>query len=110
MIDRKKLEQLIDEATVDCFGPYEEVWGFQVTLENELIFPFKANVCDKEVEVIGVDVKDDLLLAICKQGYKKYGVSILKLKFDSNKVDGGKWIAAYRQWYKDNESFLKRKT
>lgn len=33
MLNDKNLEFLIDEATVDCFGPYEEVWGFQATDE-----------------------------------------------------------------------------
>lgn len=110
MIDSQKIEQLIDEATVDCFGPYEEVWGFQVALEDNLLFPFKAKVVGERVEVIGVDVKNDHLVAVCKWKDKKYTVDILDLEYDPKQVDGSEWIAAYNQWYKDNESFLKRKT
>lgn len=110
MIDVKKLDQLINEATVDCFGPYEEVWRFQATMENEMIFPFEAKLSGKKVKVVGVDVKNDILVAFLRTKWEKYTVDILRLKFDTKKVDGSKWIAAYRQWYKDNESFLKRKT
>lgn len=110
MINRKKLEQLIDEATVDCFGPYEEVWGFQVALEDNLLFPFKAKVVDEDVEVVGVDVKNDHLVAVCKRKDKKYVINILDLKYDPKQVDGGEWIAAYREWFEDNENFLERRT
>ncbi|MCL5784631.1 MAG: calcium-binding protein [Patescibacteria group bacterium] len=108
MINNKNLESLIDEATVDCFGPYEEVWGFQATMDNELIFPFNANISGKQVEVLEVDVKNDKLVAIYKRGNKKYTADILKLVYDPKQVDGSEWIEAYRQWFKDNECFFKR--
>lgn len=105
----RSLESLIDEATVDCFGPYEEVWGFQATMDNELIFPFEASVNKKQVHVTGVDVKNDKLVAIYKRGNKNYAADFLKLVYYPKQVDGSKWINAYRQWFKDNEWFFKRR-
>ena len=109
MRTEKSLESLIDEATVDCFSPYEEVWGFQATMDNELIFPFKASINKKQVEVLGVDVKNDKLVVMYKKDDKKYTTDILKLDYDPKQVDGSEWIDAYRQWFKDNEWFFKRR-
>src|SRR3990167_8122613 len=108
MDNGKNLDSLIYEATTDCFGPYEEMWGFQATMDNELIFPFNASMNNKKVEVVGVDVKDDKLVAIYKRGNRNYAVNILKLVYNPKQVDGSEWIDAYRQWFKDNEWFFKR--
>ncbi len=109
MKNDENLESLIDEATVDCLGPYEEVWGFQVTMDNELIFPFEANVNKKRVQVTGVDVKNDKLVAIYKRDNKNYAADILKLAYDPKYVNGNEWIDAYRKWFKENELFFRRR-
>ena len=109
MKNEKNVESLIDEATVDCFGPYEEAWGFQCTLDQNLIFPFEASINKKRVQVVGLDVKNDKLAAIYKRGNKKYTTDILKLGYDPKHVDGSEWIDAYSLWFKDNEWFFKRR-
>lgn len=106
MMQTQSLDRLIEEATVECFGPFEEMWGFQVTLENELLFPFTAKVNAKTIEVVGVDVKN-VLVAVCKNGNKTYKVDMLKLHFDPKVVDGSEWIDAYRKWFKENASFFR---
>ncbi len=109
MDNDRNLDLLINEAITDCFGPYEEMWGFQATMDNELIFPFKASIDKKLVEVSGVNVRDDKLVAIYKYGNRKYATNILKLVYDPKLVDGSEWIDAYRKWYKINEWFFKRR-
>lgn len=37
-------EAMIEEATVDCYGEYEEFAGMLATLEDRLEFPFEARV------------------------------------------------------------------
>ncbi len=46
---------MIAEATVDCYGEYEEFAGMLATLEDRLEFPFAARVLGERVEVIELD-------------------------------------------------------
>jgi len=46
---KARWEAMIDEATVDCYGEYEEFAGVLATLEDRLEFPFQAKVLGKRL-------------------------------------------------------------
>lgn len=94
----EKLEELIEEATVDAYDEYEQRAGFYCMLEDNLVFPFKAHVVGEEVEVIGLEQEDERIDAVCKRKGKKYQVDILNLKYKPVDVKGYEWIEAYRKW------------
>ena len=94
----EELEELIEEATIDCYGEYEQINGFTCTLEDKLTFPFPAKVVGEEVEVMGIDMRGDEVIAVCKRKGKKHTVNVLDLEIDPNKIKGYKWIEAYRIW------------
>ncbi|MCL5784629.1 MAG: calcium-binding protein [Patescibacteria group bacterium] len=94
----EELEELIEEATIDCYGEYEEINGFACTIEDKVEFPFFANIVSEEVEVIGIDIRGDEVTAVCKRKGKKHTVNLLDLEIDPKKVKGYKWIEAYRVW------------
>ena len=50
----KTLEALLDEAMVDAYGDDEQFMGVVVTLEDNLPFPFKAELVGTTVTAIGV--------------------------------------------------------
>lgn len=54
-MNEDKLRKLIAEATVDCYGEYEEFWGMLAQLEDELDCPFTATVLGDTVQVAGID-------------------------------------------------------
>ena len=70
-MDEVSLQELIEEATVDCYGEDEEFWGFLASLEN-LSFPFQVTVLGGPVKVIGIteqsSVRRGVLVKLEKQG------------------------------------------
>ncbi len=93
----EELEELIEEATVDCHDESECLSGFVVMIEDNLDFPFVAKVIGEEVTVIGITEGRDNILAECERKGKKYDVDILDIEFTSM-VKGSEWIDAYKKW------------
>ena len=50
-ISTQRLDKLIEEATVDCYGDSEQITGFHVMLEEHLDLPFKTKVLGLDVTV-----------------------------------------------------------
>lgn len=55
MIDKERIEELLQEATADCYGEEEEFTGILYTLDERLGFPLRARVLGVQVQVVGLD-------------------------------------------------------
>ena len=98
-LSEDRLADLIEEATVDAYGPSEQVSGFFTMLEEHLAFPFSAKVLGVDVVVDGVDLTDaDEIVAVCKHGRVRQAIPILELPLPTPPPEGAEWIAAYRHW------------
>ena len=64
-MDEKRLEALLEQATVDCYDEEEEFSGVLCTLDDNLSFPLQAETMGEPVEVIGLD---DPAQGHCGQG------------------------------------------
>jgi hypothetical protein len=97
------LEKLIEEATVDAYGPAEQATGFLTMIEEHVGFPFKARVIGEEVEVTSVDVTEDGedLVAKCRRRGRPYKVLLTEVRIPGE-VRGKEWIAAYFQFLGKN--------
>ncbi len=93
----EELEELIEEATVDCHDESECLSGFAVMIEDNLEFPFVAKVIGEEVTVTGVTEEKDNILAECERKGKKYNIDILDIEFTSM-IKGSEWVDAYKKW------------
>lgn len=94
----ERLGPLIEEATMDCYNPDEDIYGFLTVLEDNLRFPFTARVVGEEVEITGLDVERNVIVAECHRKGKKYRVPLLSVEFNLEEVEGVEWIEAYRYW------------
>jgi hypothetical protein len=93
------LDQLIAEATVDCYNESEEVSGIFTVLEENLAVPFATKLLGVEVTVERVDLNDaDEIVAVCQRGRERQRISILDLPLPEPKPKGAEWIEAYRRW------------
>jgi hypothetical protein len=95
-----RLEEMIEEATVDCYSQEEAHVGLLTSLQDGITCPFTAKVIGEEVEVVelrsrasglGVD-------ALCRYKGKDYPIDILSLQWGKKKPEGYEWIEAYRLW------------
>jgi len=93
------LDELIEEATVDCYNESEEVTGIFTMLEENLAVPFTTKVLGVEVTVERVDLnKAGEVVAVCRGGREKQRVPVIDLPLPKPKPKGAEWIDAYRRW------------
>ena len=93
------LDNLIAEATVDCYNELEEVTGIFTMLEENLAVPFATKLLGVEVTVERVDLnKVDEIVAVCRRGRERLRVPVIDLPLPEPKPKGADWIDAYRRW------------
>jgi hypothetical protein len=94
-----KLDQLIEEATVDAYGESEQAVGFFTTIEEKLAVPFRTAMLGVEVTVQRVDMTDDgQIVAVCARERSRQRVPILELPLPDPPAAGSEWIDAFRRW------------
>lgn len=100
-IAKRRLAELIQEATVDCYNDSEAKTGFLTMIGDRLAMPFTTTVLGAEVEVVAVDLQDDeSIVAVCRRGKARQRVPILDLPLPAPLPAGSEWIEAYRAWLK----------
>jgi len=93
-----ELDALIDEATVDCYNEDEELAGFAVMIEDNLVMPFETTVLGVTVTVKKISRTESGIVAICVRGKHRQAIPILDLPLPDPPPQGTEWIAAYRRW------------
>jgi len=92
------LDEMIEEATVDCYGESEEACGLFTMLDENLATPFTTTILGVEVQVVRVDITSgDQIVAICKRGNERQRIPILDLPLPDPRPDGSDWIDAIRR-------------
>ena len=98
-LDPKRLEELIEEATVDCYDEYEQATGLFTMIEDNLRLPFTTRVLGVEVAVVAVDQDDDGdVAALCERDGARQRIGLADLPLPSPPPEGHEWIAAWRHW------------
>ena len=98
-ISKTALDELIEEATVDCYDEAEQVTGLFTMLEDNLALPFGTSVLGMTVTVAKVDLTvSHEIVAICRRDGHKQVIPILDLPLPASAPDGAEWIEAYRRW------------
>lgn len=99
---KARWEAMIAEATVDCYGEYEEFAGMLATLENRLEFPFAARVLGETAEVIELDENASSerrgVVARVRKGGRQHTVALADVEAVEKDSDTAEWLAAYRYW------------
>jgi len=98
----EELDRMIEEATVDCYGEYEEFMGILCHLEDNMSFPFKAKTLGDIVEVIRIDAKQSNLgrgmkARIRKEG-NEYTIGLDELELGPGDTENTKLLEMYEYW------------
>jgi Calcium binding len=67
-LSARKLDKMIEEATVDCYDELEQASGFYTMIEDHLAVPFATQVLGVEVSVVGVEMDDNGSLGLLPTG------------------------------------------
>jgi hypothetical protein len=95
-----ELDELIEQATIDCYNDSEQVTGLFTLLEEHLDVPFHPTVLGVPVTVTSVDLTtSDQIVAICQHDGHRQTIPILDLPLPTPTPDGWEWVEAYRRWH-----------
>jgi len=98
-ISRAELDELIEQATIDCYNESEQGTGLFTMIEEHLALPFETTVLGTAVSVARVDVTvDDTIIAICQRDGHRQTIPVLDLLIPTPAPDGWEWIEAYGHW------------
>ena len=101
-MDQQRLQALLEEATIDCYGEEEEFAGVLATLDDQLNFPLQAKALGDPVEVIGLDHQRSSpqrgIIARVRKGDQEYQVGLAELEFIDPDPTSAEWLAMYRYW------------
>jgi hypothetical protein len=97
---RKRLEALIEEACVDAYNESEQATGFYTWIDENVTFPFPAQVIGESVTVMSVDFdrEGEALEAICRRKGREYRVALEQIAWEGEGPVGAERIEAYRLW------------
>jgi hypothetical protein len=96
------IDDLIEEVTVDAYGPDEQLWAFRQAFEDTADLPFAGRVVGVAVLVDQVDYEGDDrrgLVAICQRDGQQHTVSLLDVRLAEPVTPAtAQLVAAYRRW------------
>ncbi|PIY80454.1 MAG: hypothetical protein COY80_02875 [Candidatus Pacebacteria bacterium CG_4_10_14_0_8_um_filter_42_14] len=96
MNDSNLLDQLIEEATVDCYDEEECRIGFFTMFEDNLQMPFAATIGGRKISVIKIDCDGKMIKVLVQDELGQIWVDILDIEV-GEKVRGLNWLNVYRK-------------
>ena len=94
-----QLDELIEEATVDCYDEEEQATGFFAVIEDNLALPFTTRILGVDASVTAVEMDNDgRIKAVCERSGEQQRLDLIDLPLPSPPPSGAEWIAAYRRW------------
>jgi Calcium binding len=98
-LSKQRLEELVEEATIDAYNESEQASGFFTMMEDNLNLPFDTEILGVSVTVEKMDMtNDDQIVAVCSRAGQKQEIPMVSLPLPSPPPEGWEWIAAYRYW------------
>jgi len=99
-MDKARLEELLEEAMVDCYDEEEMFWGVFYTLDDNLSYPLQAQALGEPVTLVGLDGSRSGLrrgvMARVRKGDREYTVALAELEILNPDPVSTEWLAAYR--------------
>ena len=98
-LSKARLDELVEEAIVDCYNESEQVTGLYTMIEDNIAVPFETTVLGAPVTVVRLQLTSrDEIVAVCRRAGTRQSVPLLDLPLPSPPPAGSEWIAAYRHW------------
>ena len=98
-ISRARLQEMIEQATVDAYDESEQITGWFTMIEENLAVPFETIVLEVPVTVERFDLdRNEQIVAVCRRGRDRQSLPILDLPLPNPPPEGAEWIEAFRRW------------
>ena len=77
-ISKARLEEMIEQATVDAYNESEQIAGWFTMIDENLAVPFETTVLGIPVTVERLDLnRSEQIVAVCKRGRGRQSLPIL---------------------------------
>ena len=97
-LSKARLDELVEQATVDGYGESEQRTAFLGMLQGHLELPFKVQVLGIRAMIEAIDLTPTgEIVAICRRGRALQRIPILELRLPTPPPRGAEWTAAYRR-------------
>lgn len=94
----KSVQACIELALTDAYGPDEQAVAWLTCIE-EMFSRFKqVKVMGNEVELVGFDLSNQALVAVCRQGKRKARVSLDSVEFSELTPVEARWLQAWKRF------------
>lgn len=94
-----ELDELIEEAIVDCYNDSEQATGLFTMIDEHLALPFTTTILGMPATVTRVDITtSDEIVAICARDGHRQTIPIRDLVVPDPAPGGWEWVEAYRRW------------
>ncbi len=99
-ISKGRLDDMIADATIDCYNDSELVCGFYTMIKDDLAVPFSTALLGIQVIVERIDLTEtsEEIVAVCHRGRERQRIPLLDLLLPTPKPFGSDWVEAYRRW------------
>ncbi len=109
LIPKERLQELLDEAIIDCYDEEEEFSGVVINVDENVNWPLPGTLAGMPVEVLGLNESASNtrrgVVARIRRGGKEYTVSLSDLVFGETDETSAEWLAMYRWWAEGFSSY-----
>jgi hypothetical protein len=95
------VQEALEDATVDAHDEYEQHSGLLTMVEQEVAFPFRAQVLGEEVDIVEMEWPEDDefgLDLVCERGGKQDRIEARNVELIPPLPAGHLYLAAYLAW------------
>ena len=94
----KSVQACIDLALTDAYGEDEQAVAWLTCIE-EMFSRFKqVKLMGNDVALVGFDLSDHMVVAVCRQGKRKARVTLDSVEFPELTAVEARWLQAWKRF------------
>ena len=101
LCDPVEIREAFDDATVDCYGEYEQVAGLIEMAAQELVFPFKGTVMGESISVVDTIASEHDGFGmdfVVEHNKKRFAIAASSVELIEPLPEGHVYLAALLDW------------
>jgi hypothetical protein len=94
----KSVQACIDLALTDAYGPDEQAVAWLTCMETMFSRFKQVKVMGNDVQLVGFDLNNETIVAVCRKGKRKARVSLESVEFPELTPVEARWLNAWKRF------------
>ena len=94
----KSVQACIELALTDAYGPDEQAVAWLTCVETMFSRFKRVNVMGNDVPLVGFDLNNETIVAVCRQGKRKARMSLDSVAFPEVTPVEARWLKAWKRF------------